>query len=39
VEVAPVYDHAEVTAMAASHVVYELVSLVAANRADSKKSG
>ena len=37
VEVAPVYDHAEVTAMAASHVVYELVSLVAANRADSKK--
>ena len=38
VEVAPAYDHAEVTAMAASHVVYELVSLFAANRADSKKS-
>ena len=33
VEVAPAYDHAEVTAMAASHVVYELISLVAANRA------
>jgi agmatinase len=32
VEVAPAYDHAEVTAMAASHVVYELVSLLAANR-------
>jgi agmatinase len=38
VEVAPAYDHAEVTAMAASHVVYELVSLFAANRADSKKN-
>lgn len=33
VEVAPAYDHAEVTAMAASHVVYELISLLAANRA------
>jgi len=39
VEVAPAYDHAEVTAMAASHVVYELVSLFAANRADSKRDG
>ncbi len=39
VEVAPAYDHAEVTAMAASHVVYELVSLFAANLADSRKSG
>ncbi len=39
VEVAPPYDHAEVTAMAASHVVYELVSLFAAHRADSKKRG
>ena len=35
VEVAPAYDHAEVTAMAASHVVYELVSLFAARRVDS----
>jgi agmatinase len=30
VEVAPAYDHAEVTSMAASHVAYELVSLLAA---------
>jgi len=29
VEVAPAYDHAEITALAASHVVYELVSLLA----------
>ena len=32
VEVAPAYDHADVTAVAASHAVYELVSLFAANR-------
>jgi len=38
VEVAPAYDHAEITAMAASHVVYELLSLFAARRADSKGS-
>ena len=37
VEVAPAYDHAEVTSMAASHVVYELVSLFAAHREDSKR--
>jgi agmatinase len=36
VEVAPAYDHAEITAMAASHVVYELVSLFAARLADSR---
>jgi agmatinase len=29
VEVAPAYDHAEVTAIAASHVTYEFVSLFA----------
>lgn len=29
VEVAPAYDHAEITAVAASHVAYELVSLMA----------
>jgi agmatinase len=29
VEVAPAYDHAELTAIAAAHVAYELVSLVA----------
>jgi agmatinase len=30
VEVAPAYDHAQMTAVAASHTVYELVSLLAA---------
>lgn len=30
VEVSPAYDHAQVTGIAASHVVYELVSLMAA---------
>ena len=29
VEVAPAYDHAEITAVAASNVAYELVSLMA----------
>ncbi|MCP2254644.1 agmatinase [Prauserella aidingensis] len=29
VEVAPAYDHAEITAIAASHVAYDLVSLLA----------
>ena len=29
VEVAPAYDHAELTAIAASHVTYEFVSLFA----------
>ena len=29
VEVAPAYDHAEVTGIAAAHVIYELVSLMA----------
>ena len=32
VEVAPVYDHAEITGVAASHVAYELISILAANR-------
>jgi agmatinase len=32
VEVAPAYDHAEITSVAASHVAYELVSLLALNR-------
>jgi agmatinase len=31
VEVAPAYDHAEITALAASHVAYELISLLATN--------
>jgi len=29
VEVSPSYDHAELTAIAASHVLYDLVSLLA----------
>ena len=29
VEVAPAYDHAEITGVAASHVAYELVTLMA----------
>jgi agmatinase len=33
VEVAPAFDHAEVTAIAAAHVVYELLSLFAAGPA------
>ncbi len=34
VEVAPAYDHAEITALAASHVVYELVSILALGLAE-----
>ena len=29
VEVAPAYDHAEITAIAAAHVLYDLVTLMA----------
>ena len=32
VEVAPAYDHAEITGIAAAHVAYELLSVLAANR-------
>jgi len=32
VEVAPAYDHAQITAMAASHTVYELISAMARSR-------
>ncbi|MGY1600791.1 agmatinase [Geodermatophilus sp. SYSU D00815] len=32
VEVAPAYDHAEITGIAASHVAYELISAMAAGR-------
>ena len=32
VEVAPAYDHAEITAVAASHIAYELMGLFAADR-------
>jgi agmatinase len=34
VEVAPAYDHAEITAVAAAHVVYELLCLFALSAAD-----
>jgi agmatinase len=33
VEVAPAYDHAEITGVAAANLAYELVSLMARNRA------
>lgn len=32
VEVAPAYDHAEITGIAAARVGYELLSVLAANR-------
>jgi len=32
VEVAPAYDHAEITGVAAAHIAYELISVLAANR-------
>ncbi|MFF0310321.1 agmatinase [Streptosporangium sp. NPDC004379] len=35
VEVAPAYDHAEITAVAASHVAYDLVSLLALSKPSS----
>ncbi len=34
VEVSPPYDHAEITGIAAAHVGYELLSLLAGNRAE-----
>jgi agmatinase len=30
VEVAPAYDHAEITGIAASHLIYEMISIVSA---------
>lgn len=43
VEVAPAYDHAEITGVAASHVAYDLVSLLAdgvsRDRASQKNAG
>jgi guanidinobutyrase / D-arginase len=32
VEVAPAYDHAEITGIAAAHVAYELLAVLAAGR-------
>jgi agmatinase len=34
VELAPAYDHAEITAIAASHVAYDLVSLLALGKSE-----
>ncbi|MDN4613847.1 agmatinase [Leifsonia sp. F6_8S_P_1B] len=39
VEVAPAYDHAQLTAVAASHVVYELVTLMAARIGRERAAG
>ena len=39
VEVAPAYDHAEITGIAASHVGYELLSVLALNRAAATEPG
>lgn len=37
VEVSPAYDHAELTAIAAAHTAYELISLIAARRRIDKE--
>ncbi|MFH8349579.1 agmatinase [Streptomyces sp. NPDC018045] len=34
VEVSPAYDHAEITAIAAAHIIYELIALFASARAE-----
>ena len=39
VEVAPAYDHAELTGVAASHVAYDLISLMADRRATRAAAG
>jgi agmatinase len=39
VEVSPAYDHAQLTGIAASHVVYELVTLMAARIAAGRADG
>jgi agmatinase len=36
VEVAPAYDHAEITGIAAAHVAYELLSVLSLNRAAAR---
>ena len=38
VEVSPPYDHAEITGIAAAHVAYELLSVLACNRRDADAS-
>ena len=39
VEVAPAYDHAEITGIAAAHVAYELLSVLAAKRMTGHRNG
>jgi agmatinase len=39
VEVAPAYDHAEVTGIAASHVAYDLISLMASHAKEHHDDG
>jgi agmatinase len=39
VEVSPAYDHAQLTGIAASHVVYELVTLMAARIGSARRPG
>ncbi len=39
VEVAPAYDHAEITGVAGSHVAYELVTLMADNAVEGDRQG
>lgn len=39
VEVAPAYDHAEITGVAGSHVAYELVTLMADNAVEGDRHG
>ena len=36
VEVAPAYDHAQITGIAAAHVLYELISAIAVTRSSSR---
>uniref|UniRef100_UPI001F37F60D agmatinase n=1 Tax=Lentzea tibetensis TaxID=2591470 RepID=UPI001F37F60D len=38
VEVAPAYDHADITSVAASHVAYDLVSLMALNAKNAQRT-
>lgn len=38
VEVAPAYDHAQITGIAAAHVLYELISAIAVTRTTTRRS-
>ena len=39
VEVAPAYDHAEITSVAASHAAYELISMMSGQIAGQRAAG